>query len=165
MKYVLYYAVFYGFGWLVHRTEFWWKQWWPRVENAIAEATIIIFVAIIYNYDLYHCPDDLLSIALRCIAGLTGDFVLLWICKKYETVLAKAKLGWIGICTLEIYVTHMYVNNLMTTGNSYGFFTVMGFWNFVISLVLTVTFTAIIIAVFKSIPAMNYIFYGKKSRK
>ena len=165
VKYVLYYSVFYGVGWLAHRTENWWKQWWPKTENLVAAVTISTFLAIIYNYDLYHCPDDLKSIVLRCIAGFTGNFVLLWICNKYETVLARAKLGWIGRYTLEIYATHMYVNNLMTAENGHDFFTVMGFWNFMISLVLTITFTAIIIVVFKSIPAMNFIFYGKRNWK
>jgi hypothetical protein len=42
---------------------------------------------------------------------------------------------------------------------------VAGFANFVASLILTVLFTLIIIAVFKSIPAMDFVFYGKKTEK
>ena len=167
IKFVLYYAIFYGFGWLVvHRTQSWWTSWWPKAENTVAVLSLIVFVAIIYNYDLYHCGDDLISIGLRCIAGFTGNFVLLWVCQRYEKQLVKAKLGWIGRYTLEIYATHMYVNGLMKTDNGYGFFTVVGFGNFFISFVLTIVFTVIIVAVFKSIPVTNFLLYGKrKARK
>ena len=65
--------------------------------------------------------------------------------------------------TLEIYATHMYVNNLMEMSS--GFFTAAGLGNFLASLILTVLFTLIIIAVFKSIPVMNFVFYGKRQKK
>jgi fucose 4-O-acetylase-like acetyltransferase len=165
IKFIFYYAVFYGFGWLVHWTQEWWSDWWPKAEKIVATLSLIVFVAIIYNYDLYHCGDDLISIGLRCIAGFTGNFVLLWVCQKYKKQLAKAKLGWIGRYTLEIYVTHMYVNGLMKADNGYGFFTVVGFGNFFISFVLTIVFTLIIIAVFKSIPVTNSLFYGKRKAR
>ena len=164
VKFIFYYAVFYGFGWLVHWTQEWWSEWWPNAENTVAALSIIVFVAIIYNYDLYHCGDDLISIGLRCIAGFTGNFVLLWVCQRYEKQLDKAKLGWIGRYTLEIYATHMYVNGLMKADNGYGFFTVVGFGNFFISFFLTIVFTVIIIAVFKSIPVTNFLLYGKREK-
>ena len=59
--------------------------------------------------------------------------------------MAGLKLGWIGMYTLEIYATHMYVNNLMEMGS--GFFTTVGFGNFIASLILTVLFTVIVNAV------------------
>ena len=163
IKYILYYAVFYGFGWLVKWTEDWWKQWWPKVSNVAVTVALIFFLAIVFNYDLYHAPDNLNGIALRCIAGFTGNLVLLWCCGRYEIQLEKTRIGWIGMYTLEIYATHMYVNNLMEKGSS--FFTVGGFGNFIASLILTVLFTAIIIAVFKSIPAVDFVLYGKKLKK
>ena len=163
IKYILYYTVFYGFGWLLKWTEEWWKQWWPKVSSIIIAIALIVFLAIIFNYDLYHAPDNLIGIALRCIAGFNGNLVLLWCCSKYEGQLNRLNLRWIGMYTLEIYATHMYVNNLMEMNS--GFFTVAGFANFVASLILTVLFTQIIIAVFKSIPAMDFVFYGKRQKK
>ena len=164
IKFIFYYAVFYGFGWLAHWTQGLWNKWWPKVRNIVAVLSLMVFIAIIYNYDLYHCGDDLISIGLRCIAGFTGNFVLLWVCQRYEKQLDKAKLGWIGRYTLEIYATHMYVNGLMKADNGYGFFTVVGFGNFFISFVLTIVFTVIIIAVFKSIPVTNFLLYGKREK-
>ena len=163
IKYILYYAVFYCFGWLLKWTEVRWRQWWPKVSNMVVATALMIFLAIVFNYDLYHAPDNLIGVALRCVSGFTGNLVLLWCCSKYKDKLTRLKLGWIGMYTLEIYATHMYVNNLMEMGD--GFFTTAGFGNFVASLILTVLFTVIIIAAFKSIPATDLVFYGKKQKK
>ena len=165
IKFILYYAIFYGFGWIAHKTEDWWKTWWPSIENAVVAVALFIFLAIVYNFDLYHAADNVVGIVFRCVAGFTGNLVLLWCCSRYEDRLSKMKFGWIGMYTLEIYTTHMYVNSLMKAGNTNRFFTVPGFANFLFSLLLTVVFTAIIIAVFKIIPAFDFIFYGKKAKK
>lgn len=164
IKFILYYAIFYGFGWLLKWTEAWWKQWWPKISNISVTIALVIFLAVVFNYDLYNSPDNLKGITLRCIAGFTGNLVLLKVCRKYEDVLDhRLKLGWIGLYTLEIYASHMPVNNLMQKGDP--FFTLSGFGNFLASLTLTVLFTIIIIIFFKSIPAADYIFFGKKQKR
>lgn len=163
IKYVLYYAIFYGFGWLLKWTESWWKQWWSKVENTVVFLCLIVFLAIVFNFDLYHTGDGIVSIAIRAMAGFTGNAVLLAVCGKYESILSRIRLDWVGMYTLEIYATHMCVNNLMEMGQ--GFFTAVGFGNFICSLILTVVFTTIIIATFKAIPAADFILYGKKQRK
>lgn len=161
VKYIMYYGVFYGFGWLVRKTQEWWRQRYYKIANFVVFLSIVTFLAIIYNYDLYHCEDDLISIVIRCIAGFTGNVVLLWFSKQYEDMLKKIKLDRLGMYTLEIYTTHMYVNHLLVVEKVNSFFTPAGFSDFMVSLILTVVFTGIIILVFKSIPATNFMFYGK----
>lgn len=163
IKYILYYAIFYGFGWLVKWTESWWKQWWPKVENIVVFLCLAVFLGIVFNYDLYHTDDGIISITMRAVAGFTGNAVILTVCGKYESILSRIRLDWLGMYTLEIYATHMCVNNLMEMGQ--GFFTAAGFGNFICSLILTVVFTTLIIATFKAISAADFIFYGKKQRK
>lgn len=163
IKYILYYAIFYGFGWLVKWTENWWKRWWPRISDMMTFLSLAVFLAIVFNFDLYHTGDGIISIAMRGIAGFTGNAVILAVCGKYESILSRIKLDWLGMYTLEIYVTHMCVNNLMKMGQE--FFTATGFGNFICSLVLTVMFTTIIIATFKTIPAADFIFYGKRAKR
>lgn len=162
IKFILYYAIFYGFGWIVKWTEDWWKRWWKKAQPIVLFACLIIYLAIVFNFDLYHSADNAINIAMRLIAGFTGNAVLLAVCGKYEDVLSKARLDWIGMYTLEIYATHMCVNNLMEMGE--GFFTLAGFGNFICSLIITVAFTSIIIAAFKAIPAADFIFFGKRRR-
>lgn len=162
IKYVLYYAIFYGFGWLIKEMGDWGKKYWERYKEYILFVCLLIFLIIVYNYDLYHCGDDLISIVLRCIAGFTGNAVIIYTLGKYENMISKTKLNTIGEYTLEIYVTHMYVNGLFMKSSQNSFFTATGFANFIVSLIVTIIFTIIIIAVFKSIPAANYLMYGKR---
>lgn len=100
---------------------------------------------------------------MRAIAGFTGNAVILAVCEKYESILSRIKLDWLGMYTLEIYATHMCVNNLMEMGQ--GFFTAAGFGNFICSLIITVLFTTIIIATVKAIPAADLVFYGKRAKR
>ena len=162
IKFILYYSVFYGSGWLLRKTQDTWKQFIDKYSSLIEFVAIVGFSAIVFNYDLYHCEDDLISIALRCIAGFSGNIVLLWIANKYKDDFERVCLDRIGLYTLEIYTTHMYVNGLMGAGNTSGFFTVPGFANFTVSLILTIIFTAILTMIIKSIPYANFLLYGKR---
>ena len=164
IKYILYYAVFYGLGWLTRKTENMLKPLWDKYGSIVFFVCLAVSAAIVVNYDLYHCEDDIISIALRCIAGFAGNAVILALVNKFKNFFIKLKMDKIGLYTLEIYCTHMRVHHLMTADNAYNFFTVMGFGNFLISLILTVLFTVIIIAVFKSIPIADYLMYGKRNR-
>lgn len=82
--------------------------------------------------------------------------------KKIILQLQRVRMNWIGMYTLEIYVTHMYMNHFFSNVSNDTFFTVPRFLTFVSSLVCTVIFTGIVIIIFKSIPATNYLFYGKR---
>lgn len=161
VKYIMYYGVFYGFGWLMRKPQEWWKRGYSKIADFVVFISLVIFLAIVYNYDLYRCEDNLVSIVLRCIAGFTGNVVLLWFSRQYKDLLKRIKLDRLGMYTLEIYTTHMYVNHLLVVEEANSFFTPAGFGDFMVSLILTVGFTGLIILVFKSIRATNFIFYGK----
>ncbi len=165
IKYILYYSVFYGFGFILRWTENVWKPYWQNLKNHVVFISFIIFLAIIFNYDLYHCEDGLLSIMLRCITGFAGNLVLYNTVERFQEILSKIKFPWIGKYTLEIYATHMLVNNLFTVSNKNIFWSTEGFVNFTVSLICTCVFTVIIISVFKSIPLANFLMYGKRDEK
>lgn len=163
IKYVLYYSVFYGFGWFVKQSQQWWINWWHCIENGVFFLCIAVFLAIIFNYDLYNTSDSLVSILLRCIAGFSGNAIVISVCKKNERLLAKMKLNWLGMYTLEIYATHIYFTHLLNMNG--GFFTLFGFATFLTSLLLTIVFTLLVIVSIKAIPWADYVMYGKKAKK
>ena len=162
IKLILYYSIFYIFGWLIKMTENIWKHKWTKLKELVFFFCIVVFLVIVFNYDLYNSEDTIKSIILRLVSGFSGNAVLFNLVNKFEPVFQNLKLGWIGKYTLEIYTTHMFVNNLFSASNNNSFFTTAGFENFAVSLICTVLFTAIIIAVFKSNPIANYLMYGKK---
>lgn len=162
IKFILYYSIFYGCGWFLHKTQNILKQLIEKYTGLIVSVAIVCFSAIVFNYDMYYCEDSLISIALRCVAGFSGNAVLLWVTNKGKEFFERIRLDQIGLYTLEIYTTHMYVNGLMSAGNTSGFFTVTGFANFTVSFVITTVFTAILIMIIKSIPLTNFLLYGKR---
>ncbi len=164
IKYILYYSIFYGTGLLIRIFEDGVKKCWKKWGNTIYFISIIFFCAIIFNYDLYKSNETLIAISFRLIAGFFGNIVLFNLIIKYKNLLYKMKMNFIGVYTLEIYTSHMYVNNIMKFDNTYGLFSVLGFSNFVISFMLTIIFTYIIIACLKVNPMTDFIFYGKRKK-
>ena len=163
IKLILYYGLFYAMGWFIK----WGKKFFSKREERfcdfIAFICICIFATIIFNVNLYHIADNLVGISIRLAAGLTGNYIIYYVVKKYTLQFQKAKLDILGIFTLEIYATHMYTNHMFSSVAKYDFFTVLGFVTFFCSLICTIILTGIVSVVLKCIPVTNYLFYGKKS--
>lgn len=164
IKYILYYGLFYGIGWLLRWAQPFLNKKSEKFCEIVAAVCICIFVAVVFNVNLYLIEDNLVGISLRFIAALTGNYVLYYIIKRYSILFEKAKMATIGLYTLEIYVTHMYTNNLFYGVANNKIFTVNGFMTFTISLLCTSLCAVIIILTFKSIPIMNFLFYGKRKK-
>lgn len=162
IKFVLYYGLFYGLGWFIRWTQSFWEKQKTIFYDTVAFICICIFAAITFNVNLYLIDDNMVGIMLRFIAGATGNYVIYYVVRKLVPQLQRVKLDWIGMFTLEIYVTHMYTNHLFADVANCAFFTVPGFTTFMVSLICTVVLTGIVIVVLKSIPATNYLFYGKR---
>lgn len=162
IKFILYYGLFYGLGWLIRWTQAFWEKQKMFFYDALVFICICVFAAIAFNVNLYLIEDNWVGIALRFIAGATGSFVIYYVVKKLVLLLQKVKMEWIGMYSLEIYVTHMYTNHFFSKAANDAFFTVPGFTTFTVSLICTVVLTGIVIVMLKSIPATNYLFYGKR---
>lgn len=162
IKFILYYGLFYGLGWFIKWTQAFWKKQKIFFYDILAFICLCVFAAITFNVNLYQIDDNLVGIILRFVAGVTGNFIIYYVVKKLTPQLQKAKLEWVGMYTLEIYVTHMYTNNLFSKVANDAFFTVPGFMTFTVSLICTVVLTGILIIVLKNIPTTNYLFYGKR---
>lgn len=163
IKFILYYGVFYGLGWFIRWTQIFWEKQKPFFYDTLAFICICVFAAIIFNVNLYLIDDNQVGITLRFFAGATGNYVIYYIVKKLVPQLQKIRMDWIGTYTLEIYVTHMYTNHLFSKIANNALFTVPGFTTFTISLICTIVLTGIVIVALKSIPATNYLFYGKRN--
>ena len=157
-----YYGLFYGLGWFIRWTHSFWKKQKTVFYDTVAFICICVFAAITFNVNLYLIDDNIVGIMLRFIAGATGNYVLYYVIKKLIHQLQKIRMDWIGMYTLEIYVTHMYTNHLFAEVANDAFFTILEFSTFTVSLICTVVLTGIVIVVLKSIPATNYLFYGKR---
>lgn len=165
IKFILYYGLFYGLGWFIRWTQSFWEKQKTDFYDIVAFICICTFAAIVFNVNLYLIDDNIVGIMLRFIAGATGNYVIHYVVKKLVPQLQRVKIEWIGMYTLEIYVTHMYTNHCFYEVANNTFFTVPGFITFTVSLICTMVFTGILIVILKSIPATNYLFYGKRNKE
>ena len=116
------------------------------------------------NFDLIHSEDDFFHIFLRIIAGFMGCYLLLLCIRLNSDILQKCKLPEIGKKTMELYVVHMYVNNLFINHMTESFFSVEGILLFCFSLLLTVMLTCIIIKLLETSNFTKIVFLGKMSK-
>ena len=131
-----------------------------KMSKIISCISLGCFIYITFNYNLYT-SGGLISVIIRYFAALSGMIILLCICQKYEEMLCNFKISTLGKYTLEIYVTHMYVNNLFLDTNGGVLFSLNGFFTFLASLFCTVVFSVLIIIVIKSVPIADFLMFGK----
>lgn len=65
IKLVLYYAEFYGLVWLMKWTQQYWIGIVTKYKELLLFVSLIVMMVIVYNFDLYNCPDNLFYIGLR----------------------------------------------------------------------------------------------------
>ena len=104
-------------------------------------------------------------IILRFITGITGNLLIYYVINKTEYLRNLRSLSYVGMYTLEIYVTHMYVNSLFMDQMEKTLFSINGFIIFIFSLIITVIFSLIMIIILKSNDITNIIFFGKLKKK
>lgn len=163
IKFILYYSIFYGIGYVARffREKSNGFDVNKSVKDVLFAVAVLVFAAVICNVDLYTGGDGLMNISYRLIAGLCGMIALMYVVKRYQSSLQKTKLPTLGRYTLEVYCTHMYLNNLMSVDNMHDLCSVMGFVNFTAGLITCSLFTYLVIVILKSNRITNRLFYGK----
>lgn len=161
IKYILYYSLFYFFGYFVNVTQLSGSKYYIRMKDILFPVALLVFLGITFNYNLFSESDNLLSISLRLIAGFSGSYVLYVFVNKFKNGLCRLRLDQLGKYTLEIYCTHMNLCGLMLLNKGNSFYSVNGFFNCTISFFMVSVFTILIITVIKSNKYTNLIMYGK----
>lgn len=82
IKFILYYCLFYGLGWFIRWTQFFWEKQKTVFYDTGAFICICVFAAITFNVNLYLIDDNIVGIMLRFIAGATGNYVLYYVVKN-----------------------------------------------------------------------------------
>ncbi len=123
----------------------------------------LVFLGIVFNYNIELAPDSVTNICIRVVAALSGSTVIA-ILVYYLSLKNQSNklLSIIGQNTLEIYVVHLHYIGVLPKGTHY-LYTLDGVFTFLIAFVITILMTAITIIVIKKVSVLNYIFFGKKS--
>lgn len=161
IKFIILYSAYYLVGWTIKKSENSIIKIWVKTKDWLGFLCLLVFLGVVLNYDLIY-QRGFSSWVWRYVAGFSGNIVLFITCDYYHLLLQRLKFEMIGRYTLEIYVSHMFVNNLIGEREN-TLFSVLGLGNFIVSLLITVTLTSVIILVLKALPITNFLFYGKKA--
>lgn len=165
IQYILYYSIYYWLGYFIKMNQTGITAFYIKNKEIINFICVVIYIAIIYNFDLYRCTDNILSITLRIVSALTGNLILISLCFEFTENFERWKINRVGLYTLEIYAVHINVINLMennnTIGNAFSLYSLNGFENFMIASFFMVVYTAIIIVILKFNKFTDFLMFGK----
>lgn len=168
-KLTLYYMPFYFAGFLYGQIEdeLHKRKWGNTICEVCVAISFAIWLVIISKINLYEMADSGIGIIVRAIASLTGCIAVSGLLKNIlspasgsKTLAGGAML--IGKHSLEIYVTHYLLLNLVKLQETPCVTTVTGIGIIVINYLLTVLLTIIVVIVIRQNRWLNMVVYGKR---
>lgn len=167
-KYVLYYTVFFGAGFLVRKykpvvAKLLQNRWIADMGFTVCLA---VFAGIIFNTQLCQSSDGLVNTILRVLAGMAGIVVVGSLCRQIrgdsESRVKKAML-LIGENTLEIYAAHGLLVAILPKLDI-EIFTCAGYITMAIYTIVIGVLTYGLIAILKANKLTNFLCFGKSLR-
>lgn len=163
-KFVLYYSVFYLFGYL-------YKHYFESallkcklLDQVTAVVCIVCGIAIGVRMNFSIMPDTAMNVFLRFFAGLMLTYGMVFcVIKKHLWVNVKW-LRTLGENSLEIYFVHGIAFSLLSPNVSVKLYSIEGQLALHLSMILTGLYTYLTIKVIHSVPCLNFIFFGKRMK-
>ena len=161
-KYVLYYTVFFGAGFLVKKYRSLIAQLLnkPWVSEGLLGCCLILLAGIVFNTELCKEQDEILNIVLRVVSGFVGIAAVGLLCRKLPREKISDKLQRIGGHTLEIYFVHMLLLGILPKADM-PIFSVEGLLHFAVYFSLIAVLTVGIIKLLKINKLTNLLCFGK----
>ena len=158
------YIPFYLTGYLagVHRE--WLTGISGALKNAVFGAALAGFLYLVLARDLQDVG-SLPLLGQQILASFLGCYVIVYLAALWKTGREKEFAAWLGGYTLEIYVLHFHFATILNQGETYELYSWEGAVFVLASFAAMSLITAGIIAVTKKIPLLDFLLYGKLSRK
>lgn len=119
------------------------------------------FLALVVFCDLQDVG-SLMLLLRQLLASVLGCCVVVYGMSFIRDGRAKRFLAWLGGYTLEIYVLHFHFATILNRGIAYELYSWQGVIFVTASFAAMSLITAVIIAVTKKIPLLNFLLYGKR---
>ena len=164
-KYILYYAVFFIMGQM-------WRRIGQMVSSCIYEKNsvgdlvnagcILIFLYIMFNFELKYIADNLYGISIRFMASTAGCIILIQIVYRYysqQGILSKF-FTVIGRYTMEIYYIHYLLYWYIATTTA-ELFSVDGILTILVNYFALLLISLAVVKVVSLSPISDFIIFGK----
>lgn len=178
----LYYTPFYFAGIVFGRfqNELESTALWNKSKNCLYFIMLITWVFLICRVNFYFAPDNGTFIVFRACASLAGCVSVVAFCRtSYTTVFAVTEESeqksnmhqlsqrlveiteWIGTRTLEIYLIHSFVLDLVTSDPQYSYYSFVGKISIVVTFLATVFASSLFCTLLKGNCFTNTLLFGK----
>ena len=169
IKLTLYYMPFYFLGYLFGQSQehlFEHKHANKCVELVVGVA-FILWIVILSRYNLYEISDSGFGIIVRAAASLAGCIAVCGLMNNVRQSNGTANYGggilWCGKHSLEIYLVHYLVLNLLQTQTKPQFLTVQGLTVLLVNLAVTLLATWTIVILVNRNKLLRGFIFGKRA--
>lgn len=173
IKLTVYYIPFYWLGYLwgkygenlfeIKRAE--------TIKIGIAISTLV-WVYILFKFNLYNMPDDGYSVIIRFVGSITGCIAVCGLCNGIFGIIdnndiksGSAKIGkffhWAGFHSLEIYLVHGLVLDILRLAESPQLMSVSGIMLTIANFILTMALLVVVILLTNQNKYLRLFLYGK----
>ena len=138
------------------------------IVDFLIAGCLVVWLSIITRTYLFSLPDSISGIMLRSLASISGCVAICGLCKgliqteKNQSGGGTELLAWSGVHSLEIYLSHYLLLNLVKqieppmASNIHGLVIIM------INYLMTVVLTMLIVKLLKTNRVMSLVLFGNK---
>lgn len=167
IKLTLYYLPIYLLGYLYGKMQDWLmaKENAKTIINCIVMASLGLWLAAINRFDFYANGDEALMVLGRFITSIFGCVSVIGLISSIRNSIWGGFLGWTGVHSLEIYLTHYLYLRLIPAFGLPALSSMEGALSLVVNFALTVLLTVVTIKLVQNNKVLNYLLYAKKEQK
>lgn len=169
IKLTLYYMPYYFAGYLYgqYQDKIMGLIWGNTTVDIVISACLAIWLFIITRYPLYELQDNGMAIVLRVLTSITGCVAVCGLCKGLFTQISKlivemGDISWFGEHSMEIYLTHYLLLNLLKMAEIPQTKSVQGTALITVNYLITISLTAFVVKALNTVKILKLVLYGNK---
>lgn len=165
IKLTIYYLPIYLLGYIYGQIQNWVME---RANgkcfiNIIIVVSLALWLAAIKRFDFFAGGDNLMMIIGRFITSSLGCIAVIGLFINIMGGEEKIKvLNWIGVHSLEVYLTHYLFLNLVPALHQPVLASMEGMFTIVMNYLITLSLTVIVIKMVRGNSVLNYLLYAKR---
>lgn len=165
IKLTIYYLPIYLLGYMYGQIQNWVME---RANgkcfiNIIIVVSLALWLAAIKRFDFFAGGDNLMMIIGRFITSSLGCIAVIGLFINIMGGGGKIKvLNWIGVHSLEVYLTHYLFLNLVPALHQPVLASMEGMFTIVMNYLITLSLTIIVIKMVRGNSVLNYLLYAKR---
>lgn len=170
IKQTLYYMPFYFAGYLYgqYRDKILGTGWGKTVADVIVAVCAAAWLFIMTRVHLYALADKGAAVLVRAVSSMTGCIAVCGLCRGVfsgsdaNEGLAERSLRWCGEHSLEIYLTHNLLLDLLEMSEAPKLGSVQGAALVIGNYVITIALTVIVVKLMNTSKALRLVLFGNK---